>query len=169
MTASKDTESYFLSKHIPCFATPRNSAHENGIQEHRNSHDQRFIVMDEPIPSENQTVMCHVFNIRTYQNIHDPKVMELLNLNLVCVQTIKQGTNLEHKPFVKGRSMLVAFVGIELENNQNETFYECRGYNCGISKFKGLPAMDVKRNFQERWQNLSNTKDVIMPELYFQR
>ena len=65
--------------------------------------------------------------------------------------------------------MAVSYVGIELENIRNETFYDCRGYNCGISKFKGLPSMDVKRNFEERWQRLSNNKDIIIPDLYLAR
>ena len=54
--------------------------------------------------------------------------------------------------------MVVTYDGIELENIRNESFYDCRGYNCGISKFKGLPSMDVKRNFEERWQNFSHNE-----------
>ena len=75
----------------------------------------------------------------------------------------------EIDPFSPNQSMLVSYVGIELENIRNETFYDCRGYNCGISKFKGMPSMDVKRNFEERWQKLSNDKDIIIPDLYLAR
>ena len=56
MTPSKETTNYFLSKNIPCVATLKDSFQENGTHEHRHSHDQRFIVMDEPIPRENKTV-----------------------------------------------------------------------------------------------------------------
>ena len=65
--------------------------------------------------------------------------------------------------------MVVTYDGIELENIRNESFYDCRGYNCGISKFKGLPSMDVKRNFEERWQKLSTNRDTIMTDLYLTR
>ena len=81
-------------------------------------------------------------------------------LNLFCQ---------EIDPFSPNQSMLVSYVGIEFENIGNETFYDCRGYNCGISKFKGMPSMDVKRNFEERWQKLSNNKDIIIPDLYLAR
>ena len=46
----------------------------------------------------------------------------------------------------------MAYVGIELESIKNETFCDCRGYNCGISKFKGMPAADIKKNFEDRLQ-----------------
>ena len=75
----------------------------------------------------------------------------------------------EYDPFSPKQSMVVTYDGIELENIRNESFYDCRGYNCGISKFKGLPSMDVKRNFEERWQKLSTNRDTIMTDLYLTR
>ena len=75
----------------------------------------------------------------------------------------------ECDPFSPKQSMVVTYDGIELENIRNESFYDCRGYNCGISKFKGLPSMDVKRNFEERWQKLSTNRDTIMTDLYLTR
>ena len=75
----------------------------------------------------------------------------------------------EYDPFSPKQSMVVTYDGIELENIRNESFYDCRGYNCGISKFKGLPSMDVKRNFEERWQKLSTNRDTTMTDLYLTR
>ena len=75
----------------------------------------------------------------------------------------------ERNPFDTKQSKMVSYIGVEFENNRNESFFDCRGYNCGISKFKGLPSKDIKRTFEERWLKLSNNKDVIMPDLYLAR
>ena len=75
----------------------------------------------------------------------------------------------ERNPFAAKKSKMVSYIGVEFENNRNESFFDCRGYNCGMSQFKGLPSMDIKRTFEERWLRLSNNKDVIMPDLYLAR
>ena len=75
----------------------------------------------------------------------------------------------ERNPFAAKQSKMVCYIGVEFENNRNESFFDCRGYNCGISQFKGQPSTDIKRTFEERWLRLSNNKDVIMPDLYLAR
>ena len=75
----------------------------------------------------------------------------------------------ERNPFAAKQSKMVSYIGVEFENNRNESFFDCRGYNCGISQFKGQPSTDIKRTFEERWLRLSNNKDVIMPDLYLAR
>ena len=85
--------------------------------------------------------------------VHFPKIdITLQNMNYhrklvgVSYQTLSFVVFKDNK--------IVAYVGIELESIKNETFCDCRGYNCGISKFKGLPAEDIQRNFEDQLQRI---------------
>ena len=61
----------------------------------------------------------------------------------------------------------MAYVGIELESIKNETLCDCRGYNCGISKFSGMSAEDIKANFEDRLQKLEGDQKYLMSTTLF--
>ena len=76
---------------------------------------------------------------------------------------------LNSDPFAPKRSILLAFVGIELGIKTNKNINNHETYDYGICKIKGLPVFDFLRNFEERWQKVANGMDITMLDLYQQR
>ena len=162
MTPSNDTIDYFSSINIPCVAAQRNAVEGMKNSENHYRHNQRLTVMDEPIICTNQVVYLD-------DDINLIFLILVIIINWYLIYSRNILFQQERNPFSAKQSKMVSYIGVEFENNRNESFFDCRGYNCGISQFKGHPSTDIKRTFEERWLRLSNNKDVIMPDLYLSR